>query len=66
MLQSWDIEAAEAELVRLEPELDPDGNPGKAPFSLTAEDVARCHHEGGGRFLDVEAGRIEAEGAFRR
>ena len=65
VLQSWDLEAAEAELVRLEPELDPDGNPGKAPFSLTAEDVARCHHEGGGRFLDVEAGRIEAEGAFR-
>ena len=65
VLQSWDIEAAEAELVRLEPELDADGNPGKAPFTLTAEDVARCHHEGAGRFLDVEAGRIEAEGAFR-
>ena len=65
VLQSWDLEAAEAELLRLEPEIDPDGNPGKAPFSLTAEDVARFHHEGGGRFLDVEAGRIEAEGAFR-
>ncbi|MEC8511636.1 MAG: hypothetical protein VX015_05770 [Planctomycetota bacterium] len=65
VLQSWDLEAAEAELVRLEPEIDADGNPGKAPFSLTAEDVARCHYEGDGRFLDVEAGRIEAEGAFR-
>lgn len=65
VIQSWDLAAAEAEIVRLEPEIDADGKPGKAPFSLTADEVERCHYEGDGRLLDVEAGRIEAEGAFR-
>lgn len=65
VLQSWDLDAAEADIVRLPAELDADGKPGKAPYSLAADEVTRCHYEGDGRLLDVVAGRIEADGAFQ-
>lgn len=63
-LQTWELAADEANLVRQGAELDADGRPGRAPFTLTAEVVQECRYQGGGRYLQVAAGQIEAEGAF--